>query len=191
MRNPLKLIAPLVIATGLPLAVAGAAQAVVPSITGCTITPATISLAPGQSENITIGWSDGNTPTDVNDIAYGELSINGAAGQGMVQPIAMGDPSNPVTVPYAFTDLSQALGGLAGTVTYTFYATDGTDKVGSPLCSLIATVAAASSSTTSTTVAPTTLATTGSNTGTFLAGGAMIVAFGGALYVSGRRRSIK
>jgi LPXTG-motif cell wall-anchored protein len=83
------------------------------------------------------------------------------------------------------------LTGQAGTVKFSFFATDGTTKVGSELCSMTATVAAASGSTTTTTVAPTTLAATGSNTGTFLAGGMMILAFGGALYVSGRRRSIK
>ena len=192
MRNPLKIIAPLVIATGLPLAVAGAANAAQLSITACTLSPSSFSLAPGDSQPITVGWEDGvNTPGDLTDGAYGEMSLNGGQAVGQVMPIALNAPSNPYTIPYDFDSLSQTLGGQAGTVSYTFYATDGTGKVGSALCSLTATVAAAPTSTTSTTVAPTTLPHTGSNASTLLAGGAMIVAFGSALFVSGRRRSIK
>lgn len=174
------------------MAVAGVANAAQRSIAACTLSPSSFSLAPGDSQPITFGWEDGvNTPGDLTDAAYGEISLNGGQAQGQVMPIALNLPSNPYTIPYEFAQLSQTLGGQAGTVSYTFYATDGQGKVGSALCSLPATVAAAPTSTTSTTVAPTTLPHTGSNASTLLAGGAMIMAFGGALFVSGRRRSIK
>jgi LPXTG-motif cell wall-anchored protein len=192
MRNPLKIIAPLVIATGLPLAAAGVANAADVSITACAVTPVTFSLAPGEAQNVTVSWDDAvNSPGDMADVTYQEMIINGGAPVGQVGPIGIGGGSNPYTIPYPFEALSGVLSGQAGTVTFSFYATDGTTKVGSELCSLTATVAASPVSTTTTTVATTTLATTGSNTGTFLAGGMMILAFGGALYVSGRRRSVK
>ena len=191
MRNPLRIIAPLVIATGLPLALAGVANADPLSITSCSLSPSTFSLAYGDSQPITVGWEDGvNTPGAVSDGAYMEMSLNGGQAQGGVVPIGLGG-LNPFTVPYSFDQLSQELQGQAGTVTYSFYATDGTSKVGSALCSMTATVAAAPGSTTSTTVAPTTLPHTGSNTSTLLAGGAFVVAFGGALLAISRRRSIQ
>ena len=190
MRNPFKIIAPLVIATGLPLTIAGVANAADVSITACAFTPVTFSLASGEDQSLTISWDDAvNSPGDMADVAYVEMIINGGTPDGQVGPIGIGGASNPSTISYPFEALSSALSGQAGTVKYSLYATDGTTKVGSELCSFTATVAAAPVSTT--TVAPTTLPHTGSNTGTFLAGGAMIVAFGGALYVSGRRRSIK
>jgi LPXTG-motif cell wall-anchored protein len=195
MKNLLKIIAPVVLATGLPLVSAGVASATPLSISSCTLTPSTIALASGQSENITIGWEDGvNTPGGVDDVVYIEVAINNGAPQSEVTGIG---ETNPATVPFSFDELSSMLTGQAGTVKFSLFATDGTTKVGSELCSMTATVAAASGSTTTTTVAPTTtvvpptLPQTGTNTSTLLAGGAMIVAFGGALYVSGRRRSIK
>ena len=192
MRNPFKIIAPLVIATGLPLAAAGVANAADVSITACALTPVTFSLASGQDQSVTVSWDDAvNSPGDMADVAYVEMIINGGTPDGQVGPIGLGGASNPYTISYPFEALSSALSGQAGTVKYSFYATDGTTKVGSELCSLTATVAAAPTSTTSTTVEPTTLPHTGSNTSTLLAGGAIVVAFGGALFVSGRRRSIK
>lgn len=199
MKKLLKIVAPVVLATGLPLVSASVASAVPPlSITSCTMTPSTIALASGQSENITIGWEDGvNTPGGAGDVVYIEVAKNSGSPQGQVNDVAIGPGTNPITVPFSFDFLSSMLSGDAGTVKFSFYATDGTTKVGSELCSMTATVAAASGSTTTTTVAPTTtvvpttLPRTGSNTSSLLAGGAMIVAFGGALYVSGRRRSIK
>jgi LPXTG-motif cell wall-anchored protein len=199
MKKLLKIVAPVVLATGLPLVSASVASAVPPlSITSCTMTPSTIALASGQSENITIGWEDGvNTPGGVGDVVYIEVAKNSGSPQGQVNDVAIGPGTNPITVPFSFDFLSSMLSGDAGTVKFSFFATDGTSKVGGELCSLTATVAAAPGSTTTTTVAPTTtvvpttLPRTGSNTSSLLAGGAMIVAFGGALYVSGRRRSIK
>jgi LPXTG-motif cell wall-anchored protein len=198
MKNLFKIIAPVVLATGLPLVSAGVASATPLSITACSLTPSTITLASGQSENITIGWNDiASTPGGDGDAVYSEVAINGGSPQGQVGPISLGGSTNPATVPFSFDQLSSMLTGQAGTVKFSFFATDGTTKVGSELCSMTATVAAASGSTTTTTVAPTTtvvpttLPHTGSNTSSLLTGGAMAVAFGGALYVSGRRRSIK
>jgi LPXTG-motif cell wall-anchored protein len=98
-------------------------------------------------------------------------------------------------VTFTYDQLSGALQGVAGTAKISFSATDGSVKVGSELCSFTASVAAVGSTPPTTvvptTVVPTTLPHTGSNTGTLLAGGAMVLAFGGALDVSGRRRSIK
>lgn len=103
--------------------------------------------------------------------------------------------TNPATATFNFDGFSSMLGAQAGTVKFSYYATDGSAKVGSELCSFTASVAAVGSTTTTTvvptTVVPTTLPQTGSNTATMLAGGAMIAAFGGALYLSGRRRSVK
>ena len=198
MKNLLKIIAPVVLATGLPLVSAGVASATPLSITACSLTPSTITLASGQSENITIGWEDGvNTPGGAGDVVYIEVAKNSGSPQGQVNDVAIGPGTNPITVPFSFDMLSSMLSGDAGTVKYSFYATDGETKVGGELCSLTATVAGAPGSTTTTTVAPsttvvpTTLPHTGSNTSSLLAGGAMIMAFGGVLYVSGRRRSIK
>jgi len=184
----------MLIVAGLPLVCAEVAGASVPlSITACSFTPSSISLATGQSENITFDWQDGvNTPGAMDDSYYQEVLIDGQAPFGNVWSLSFGSGAvNPVTEPYTFEMLSSVLSDHAGTVKYSFYATDGTTKVGSELCSLTATVAAPPASTTTTTVVPTTLAATGSNTGTFVAGGIMILVFGGALYVSGRRRSIK
>ena len=196
MKNLLRIVVPLAIATGLPLAGAGVASATPLSIISCSLTPSTVSLASGQSENITIGWNDiASTPGGSGDEVYSEVSINSGAPQGQVGPVSLGGGSSPIIVPFAFDQLSQMLSGQAGTVKFSFYATDGTTKVGGELCSLTATVAAASGSTTTTTVAPTTttepttLAHTGSNTGSLLIGGGFVLAFGGALFMSGRRRS--
>jgi LPXTG-motif cell wall-anchored protein len=192
----MKLITSLVIATGLPLAGAGIANAVQnPSITSCSVSPATVSLYPGQSTTETIGWGDGvNTPGSLNDVSYQEMSINGSVLGGSFTSMSS-YPSNPGTVSFTYDQLSGALQGVAGTAKISFFATDGSVKVGSELCSFAASVAAVGSTPPTTvvptTVVPTTLPHTGSNTGTLLAGGAMVLAFGGALYVSGRRRSIK
>ena len=193
--KPLRIIAPLVIATGLPLVGAGVASATPLSITSCSITPATVSLAPGESVNVSLGWEDGvNRPGAQSSVFFQEMSLNGVKGMGNVQ--AMGTSgTNPLTVPFGFDALSSMLGAQAGTVKFSLYATDGSAKVGSELCSFTASVAAVGSTTSTTvvptTVVPTTLPQTGSNTATMLAGGAMIAAFGGALYLTGRRRSVK
>ena len=195
MRSPLKIIAPLVIATGLPLVGAGVASATVLSITSCSMTPATASLAPGESQNITIGWEDGvNTPGALDSAGWQEMIVDGVVIQGLGSNLGTAGGNNPETVSFTFDMLSSALAGQAGTVKFSYYATDGSAKVGSELCSFTASVAAVGSTTTTTvvpTTVPTTLPQTGSNTGTMLAGGAMIAAFGGALYLSGRRRSVK
>jgi LPXTG-motif cell wall-anchored protein len=84
-----------------------------------------------------------------------------------------------------------ALNGEAAAMTLALYPTDGTVKTSNtPLCTYFVSFSAAATTTTTVEVVPT-LPHTGSNTGTLLAGGAMVLAFGGALYVSGRRRSIK
>lgn len=197
MKTITKLIAPLVLATGLPLAVAGAAHASTDiSITTCSISPSTISLASGQTQTITIGWEDGvNTPADSADLVYVEMAQNGSSMGGNVGPIGPQPPTNPYTIPYDFNSLSGALGGQAGTIKYSFFAVQGGEKRGSELCSLTATVAAPTPSTTTTvpsstttTVAPVTLAHTGSNVGNLVLGSALLVSVGGAMVVSARRR---
>ena len=159
------------------------------------MTPATASLAPGESQNITIGWEDGvNTPGALDSAGWQEMIVDGVVIQGLGSNLGTAGGNNPETVSFTFDMLSSALAGQAGTVKFSYYATDGSAKVGSELCSFTASVAAVGSTTTTTvvpTTVPTTLPQTGSNTGTMLAGGAMIAAFGGALYLSGRRRSVK
>ena len=142
---------------------------------------------------MTVSWNDGvNSPGGLSDSVYTEEVIVGVLQVGYAGTIGGGiAASNPLTIPNPFEALLANLSGQAGTVKYSFYATDGRTRVGSELCSVTATVAAAPVSTTTTTVEPTTLPHTGSNTSSMLAGGAMIVAFGGALYLSGRRRSVK
>lgn len=189
MKKLLKVVAPLVIATGIPFVGAGIATATPLSITSCSLTPSTITLAPGESRDISVAWEDGvNTPGASGAGTYVEMSLNGGTPSGYPTAFS-GATSNPYNAPYDFAMLSGALSGQAGTVKFSFYATDGTSKVGSELCSLTASVAAAPVATTTT--VPPTLPHTGSNASTLFVGGAMVLAVGGALYVSGRRRSIK
>ena len=92
--------------------------------------------------------------------------------------------------PLVFEWADNSPNGEGAVMTFSLYPTDGTVKTGEiPLCTFG--VRFAARPTTTTTVEVPTLPHTGSNTGTLLAGGAMVLAFGGALYVSGRRRSIK
>ena len=124
------------------------------------------------------------------------MRINDVLVSGQSQPMSS-LLTNLKTLPIPYDSIAPGLQGQAGTVKLSYYAVDGRLKVGSQLCALTVTMAAAPGSTTTTTIAPTTtvvpttLPHTGSNTSSLLAGGAMIVAFGGALYVAGRRRSIK
>ena len=149
-------------------------------------------MSPGDTVNVTFSWSDINGGTAPgSDAVYVEFSQDGTVQGGSAGPINPSSQSNPVTVPYTFDQLSQSLNGAAGTIRYGLFATDGTAKVGSELCSISFSVAAAPSSTTTTTTTtvPVTLPHTGSNSsGYVVAGGAAIVLGGLFLATSARRR---
>jgi LPXTG-motif cell wall-anchored protein len=150
-------------------------------------------MSPGDTVNVTFSWSDINGGTAPgSDAVYVEFSQDGTVQDGSTGPINPSSQSNPVTVPYTFDQLSQSLNGAAGTIRYGLFATDGTAKVGSELCSISFSVAAAPSSTTTTTTTttvPVTLPHTGSNSsGYVVAGGAAIVVGGLFLATSARRR---
>ena len=194
MKKITLLIAPLVLAVAFPLATESVASAdPYPSISACSFSPASNTMSPGDTVNVTFSWSDiaEGAAAPGTDLVFVEASQDGTVQGGGAQAINPSSQSNPVTVPYTFNDLSQALNGAAGTIRYGLFATDGTAKVGSELCSISFSVAAAPSSTTTTTTTtvPVTLPHTGSNSsGYVVAGGAAIVLGGLFLATSARRR---
>ncbi len=195
MKKITLLIAPLVLAVAFPLATESVASAdPYPSISDCSFSPTSNTMSPGDTVNVTFSWSDINGGTAPgSDAVYVEFSKDGTVQNGGAGPINPSGQSNPVTVPYTFEQLSQSLNGAAGTIRYGLFATDGTAKVGSELCSISFSVAAAPSSTTTTTTTtttvPVTLPHTGSNSsGYVVAGGAAIVLGGLFLATSARRR---
>jgi LPXTG-motif cell wall-anchored protein len=191
MKKMTLLIAPLVLAVAFPLATESVASAdPSPSISACSFSPTSNTMSPGDTVNATYSWSDINGGTAPgSDAVYVEFSQDGTVQGGSVAPAFPSSQSNPVTVPYTFDQLSQSLNGAAGTIRYGLFATDGTAKVGSELCSISFSVAAAPSSTTTTTTVPVTLPHTGSNSsGYVVASGAAIVLGGLFLATSARRR---
>jgi len=143
------------------------------SLTSCAFSPSEVTLNSGDSVDVTATNTGGNG-------AYVEYAL-GSQVQGGVAPVS--GTSSTTTMSYA--QLSSYAGSTAVDLLLNISATDGTNKVGSPLCTLTIHLGALP---VSTTVPPVTLPHTGSNTGTLLMGSALLVSAGAVLVATGRRR---
>ena len=174
------------IALSVPLGLVSAASADPVYMSSCTFAPSSLTLGPGDSEVVNLTADAGG--------AWSETTFDGTAIPGG-GPFPVGsNGTTPITMTYE--NVSNYVSSATGTYVLTLTPTDGMAQISAiPMCALTVELVQTDSTTTTvaptTTVVPTTLPHTGSNTSSLLAGGAMIVAFGGALYVSGRRRSIK
>jgi len=156
-----------------PVAMAAADPLV--SISSCAFTPSELTLNYGDSAAL-------NITTDAGNGAYVEYTV-GSQTMGQPSPVT----SNNEDVTQNYSDFSQFTGPDPVDLLISLYATDGTTKVGSSLCSLTIHLGAMPVETT-TTVVPV-LAHTGSQSGNLFLASALLIVSGCGLVLVARRRS--
>jgi len=168
----------------LPFWFVGVAEATPVYMSTCSFSPSSITLAPGGSQVVNLTADAGG--------AWGVPSFNGS-------PIAGGGPAplgtngvTPMTITY--DNISNFVGSAEGTYVLALTPTDGTSQLSATaMCSLTVQLELASTTTT-TSVPPVTLPSTGSNSGSLVAGGLVLVLLGGLSRLMGlwglRRRDL-